>query len=105
HPLLARAYIDTARQTTDARTRRSLLRRAKRQAAAALRSMKRRSTYRAAALLAMAECKWEDGRVQEARTLFDESIAFAERQGSRLMAADAHYELGRRVGDASEARK
>lgn len=105
YPLLARAYIDAARQTTGLSARRDLLRRAKRHAAAAMRSMKRRASYRAAALLAMAECRWEDGREGEARTLFDQSIAVAERQGSRMMLADAHYELGRCVRDADEARR
>lgn len=105
HPLLARAYIDAARQTTEPRTRRDLLRRARRQAAVAVRSMNRRSTYRAAALLAMAECRWEDGNEPEARALFDRSIAFAEAQGSRMMLADAHYEFGRRLRDRDEARR
>ena len=105
HPLLARAYVDAARQTTDRSVRRDLLRRAKRQAATGMRAMKRRATYRAAALLAMAECRWEDGSEAEARTLFDQSIAFAEQQGSRMMLADAHYELGRRLRDRDEARQ
>jgi tetratricopeptide (TPR) repeat protein len=70
-----------------------------------MRAMKRRATYRAAALLAMAECRWEDGSEAEARTLFDQSIAFAEQQGSRMMLADAHYELGRRLRDRDEARQ
>ena len=67
--------------------------------------MRRRATYRAAALLAMAESRWEDGSEAEARALFDQSIAVAEHQGSRMMLADAHYELGRRVRDADEARR
>jgi len=105
HPLLARAYIEMARQTTDSPTRSKLLRRANRQASIAIRSMKRRSTCRAAALLALAECRWEAGREAEARALFDESIAFADRQESRMMSADAHYELGRRLEDRSEAKR
>jgi tetratricopeptide (TPR) repeat protein len=105
HPLLARAYIDAARQTTESGTKKDLVRRANRQAVAAMRSMRRRSTYRAAALLAMAECRWEEGDEQQARTLFDQSIAFAEGQGARMMLADAHYELGRRLRDAGEARE
>jgi len=67
--------------------------------------MKRRATYRAAAILAMAECRWEDGSESEARALFDQSIAFAEQQGSRLMLADAHYELGRRLRDVDGGRR
>lgn len=105
HPLLARAYIDLARRTTDPSTRQDSLRRAKRHAAVGLRSMKRRATYRAAAILAMAECRWEDGSEMEARALFDRSIAFAEQQGSRMMLADAHYELGRRLRDSEGARR
>lgn len=105
HPLLARAYIDLARQTSEPSTRKDFLRRARRQAAAGMRSMKRRRTYRAAALLALAECRWEDGRQTDARALFHQSIAFAEQQGSRMMLADAHYELGRRVRDDDEARR
>ena len=97
HPLLARAYIDAARQTDEPSAKRDLLRRAKRRAVAGMRSMKRRATYRAAALLAMAEYRWEDGSETEALALFDRSIALAEQQGSRMMLADAHYELGRRV--------
>ena len=58
-----------------------------------------------AALLAMAECRWEDGRETEARTLFDQSIAVADQQGSRMMLADAHYELRRRERDPDEARR
>lgn len=104
-PLLARAYIDTARQTSESSAKRELLRRGKQHAVAGMRSMKRRATYRAASLLAMAECRWEDGNESEARTLFDRSIAFAKRQGSRMMLADAHYELGRRVRDTNEARR
>jgi len=105
YPLLARAYIDIARQTADPSTRRKFLRRAKRHAATGLRAMKRRATYRAAAILAMAECRWEDGSESEARALFDQSIAFAEQQGSRLMLADAHYELGRRLRDVDGGRR
>ena len=105
YPLLARAYIDMARQTTEPSTRRGLLRRAKRHAATGLRAMKRRATYRAAAMLAMAECRWENGHESEARALFDQSIAFAEQQGSRMMLADAHYELGRRLRDIDSARR
>jgi tetratricopeptide (TPR) repeat protein len=105
HPLLARAYIDIARQTAEPSTRQGLLRRAKRHAATGLRSMKRRATYRAAAILAMAECRWEDGYESEAHTLFDQSIALAEQQGSRMMLADAHYELGRRLRDSDGARR
>jgi serine/threonine protein kinase/tetratricopeptide (TPR) repeat protein len=105
HSLLARAYVETARQTPDPRVRRQLLRRANRQAAVAMRSMKRRSSYRASALLATAQCRWEDGREREALALFDESIAVAERQGSRLMMADAHFELGQRLRDVADARR
>ena len=105
YPLLARAYIDTARRTREPSAKRDLMRRAKRHAAAGMRSMKRRATYRAAALLAMAECRWEDGSEAEARALFYQSIALAEQQGSRMMLADAHYELGRRERDSDEARR
>jgi len=105
YPLLTRAYIDTARRTTEPSAKRDPLQRAQRHAAAGMRSMKRRATYRAAALLAMAECRWEDGRETEARTLFDQSIAVADQQGSRMMLADAHYELGRRERDPDEARR
>jgi tetratricopeptide (TPR) repeat protein len=103
--LLARAYIDVARQTTDAAKKEELLRRARRHASEGMRLMKVRSTYRAAALLALAESRWEDGKVSEARALFDQAIAFADRQGSRMMLADAHYELGRRLANAGEARQ
>jgi tetratricopeptide (TPR) repeat protein len=104
-PLLARAYVDIARQTTEPSSRRGLLRRAKRHAATGLRSTRRRATYRAAAVLAMAECRWEAGHESEARALFDRSITVAEQQGSRMMLADAHYELGRRLRDAEGARR
>jgi len=70
-----------------------------------MRSMKWRATYRAAALLAMAECRWEYGSEAKARVLFDQSIALAEQQGSRMMLADTHYELGRRERDPDEARR
>ena len=105
YPLLARAYVDAARQAKEPSAKSDLLRRARRHAAAGMRSMKRRATYRAAALLAMAECLWEDGNETKARALFDQSIGVAEQQGSRMMLADAHYELGRRVRDSEEARR
>ena len=103
--LLARAYIDVARQTMGGAERRELVRRAKRHAAEGMRLMRVRSTYRAAALLALAESRWEEGALPESRALFDQAIAFAERQGSQLMLADAHYELGQRLSDAGEARR
>jgi tetratricopeptide (TPR) repeat protein len=104
-PLLARAYVESARRTSDPSVRRELLRRAGRHAAEGMRSMKRRATYRATALLALAECRWEEGKEANARALFDRAIACAEQQGSRLMLADAHYELGRRERGSDEARR
>ncbi len=105
YPLLVRAYIERARQAKDPSAKREFLRNAKRHAAAGKRAAKRRAAYHSAMLLALAECRWEDGREAEARALFDQSIALAEQQGSRMMLADAHYELGRRMRDGNAARQ
>ncbi|HTJ24155.1 MAG TPA: protein kinase [Gemmatimonadaceae bacterium] len=98
-PLLARVYLEAARTSGDDAQRKRWLRAAGRHAKAGLRSMRVRTNYRSAALLAMAEFRWDSGRRAEGRRLFDDSIALADRQGSRIMFADAHYELGRRLVD------
>jgi tetratricopeptide (TPR) repeat protein len=105
YPLLSRAYVEKARVASDSRSRSELLRRARRHAEAATRSTKRRATFSAAALLANAECLWEEGKEADARALFDRSIKLAEAQGSRMMLADAHYELGRRLHNVDDARR
>jgi tetratricopeptide (TPR) repeat protein len=97
NPMLVRAYVELLGETSNSRDRAELLRKAKAVASEGLRFTKRFRHIRASALVAAAVYEWEAGHESGARRLFEQGMELARKQQAKIVLADAHFELGRRL--------